>query len=123
MEEPHLSASGSRKSSLSSSAPAAPGTTRPGVDVLTMGTDWEACSLESDCGTSEKAVTGRERDETDLLRTDIKEKGVKCVRLHREMDERATWSCHLQRRGGDAASARLFFMGGEEQGAFKHPET
>lgn len=47
--EPHLSVSGSRKtSSLSSPVLAAPGTTGPGVDVLTMGTDWEACSVVSD---------------------------------------------------------------------------
>lgn len=59
--ESHLSVSGSRKtSSLSSPVPAAPGTTRLGVDVLTVGTDWEACSVVSDWTTSEKTVTGRE---------------------------------------------------------------
>lgn len=47
--QPHLSASGSKKTP-SRSSPALPllGTNRPGVDVLTMGTDWEASSLLSD---------------------------------------------------------------------------
>lgn len=48
-QQPHLSASGSKKAlSRSSPVPPAPGTNRPGVDVLTMGTDWEACSVLSD---------------------------------------------------------------------------
>lgn len=66
--ESHLSVSGSRKtSSLSSPVPTAPGTTRPGVDVLTMGTDWEACSVVSDWATSEKAVTGSEGHKNKIL--------------------------------------------------------
>lgn len=34
-----------------------------------------------------------------------------------------TWSCHLQRCGGNTASTRLFFMTGQEQGTFIHAKT
>lgn len=45
----------SRRSSCSSAVlgPAV----RPGVDVLTVGTDWEACSITSAGSVSENAVT------------------------------------------------------------------
>lgn len=48
----------SRLSSPSSPVLAAPGTGRPGVDVLTIGTDWEACSVDSEGATSENTDTG-----------------------------------------------------------------
>lgn len=120
--ESHLSVSGSKKtSSLSSPEPAAPGTTSPGVDVLTMGTDWEAWSVVSDCATSEKTFTGTEdifadvvvlSDSTpkfppDLLiiywrmcwvwwRTEgIKIKKKKNTALHIRLTDRDTWCCNL----------------------------
>ncbi len=53
----YLSPASMNMSSLSSTPLGPAGALRPGVEVLTMGTDWEACSIASDATVSDKIVT------------------------------------------------------------------
>lgn len=141
--QPHLSVSGSKKTP-SRSSPALPllGTNRPGVDVLTMGTDWEASSLVSDWAASEKTVTGGRRwekqdpvDDLMLLNPSANQQLVKCCsrrtmkrqteqkRLSRSEGDIDTWCWNLQRRGGNAATTWLFLVSCREQGTFEQDQT
>lgn len=100
MSGSNLSTSGSSKpSSLSSLALAAPGTGRPGVDVLTMGTDWEACSVESDGATSENTDTGDKiKDKTKSVKSRLQTFSGQCQQKYLVLPLGEVWWGRCVRR-------------------------
>lgn len=73
----YLSPASMNMSSLSSTPLGPAGALRPGVEVLTMGTDWEACSIASDATLSDKIVTEWIKKKKDYLTDRRGELGIK----------------------------------------------
>lgn len=87
------------------------------VDVVTIGTDWEAGSEASEVALSVNTLTV-ERDTASAARGPT----PPSLRASGRFAAIPTWGCHLQGGGRDTAATRLFFMS-QEEGRLVHAQT